>query len=65
MHLIFRLLKLQKQIFLTNTALSYFQLNTWQFRNQKMMSVLHHLSADNKKDFGFDFALLDTQAFIK
>jgi len=65
MHLIFRLLKLQRNIFLINIALSHFQLNTWQFRNEKMISILDNLNADNKKDFGFDYASLDGLKFMK
>jgi len=66
MHLISRLVKLQRRIFLTNIAVSYFILNTWQFHNQKVKSIFDNIDADNKKDFGFDYlSLYDTQTYIK
>ena len=44
----YRLAKIQRKIFIAFNALSYFTLNTWNFKNEKMMSLQKQVPEDDK-----------------
>ncbi|XP_032668843.1 fatty acyl-CoA reductase 1-like [Odontomachus brunneus] len=48
-----RLLKLQRNIFITNRTYAYFTMKNWEFRNEKMSSLSDELSIDDQRDFGY------------
>lgn len=50
----FRLLKLQRRIFIASVALFYFATNTWQFKNDKMLWLRDRMHSSDKEEFGFD-----------
>ncbi|XP_020298826.1 fatty acyl-CoA reductase 1-like [Pseudomyrmex gracilis] len=52
-HLPPMLLKLQRKIFVSLFALSFFVRNSWHFNNSKVISLFETLSADDKIDFGY------------
>ncbi|RLU20840.1 hypothetical protein DMN91_007454 [Ooceraea biroi] len=58
------LLKLQRKVFITNNALSYFLLHTWHFRNEKLVQLFDDLSIDNWKDFGYDYGSIVSHRFF-
>ncbi|XP_025994645.1 fatty acyl-CoA reductase 1 isoform X2 [Solenopsis invicta] len=59
------LLKLQRKVYVSNNALSYFLLNEWKFYNEKVLNLLHNISEDNKEEFGFPYEDLDLSIFYK
>ncbi|KYQ54969.1 Fatty acyl-CoA reductase 1 [Trachymyrmex zeteki] len=59
------LLRLQRKVYVSNSALSYFLLNQWKFVNAKLLNILDDLSADNKKEFGYPFQTIDVLQFFK
>lgn len=59
------LLRLQRKVYVSNSALSYFLLNQWKFVNKKLLSMLDNLSADNKKEFEFPYQTIDVVQFFK
>ncbi|XP_012541313.1 fatty acyl-CoA reductase 1 [Monomorium pharaonis] len=59
------LLNLQRKIYVTNSALSYFLLNEWTFYNEKLLSILDNLSADNKKEFEYPYKIIDVYDYFK
>lgn len=59
------LLKLQRKVYVSNSALSYFLLNEWQFRNDKLMSLFDSLEGINLDNFGFKYRDLDILEYFK
>ncbi|XP_018354808.1 PREDICTED: putative fatty acyl-CoA reductase CG5065 isoform X2 [Trachymyrmex septentrionalis] len=59
------LLRLQRKVYVSNSALSYFLLNQWKFINTKLLNILDNLSADNRKEFGFAYQTVDTLQYFK
>ncbi|XP_014478672.1 PREDICTED: fatty acyl-CoA reductase 1-like isoform X2 [Dinoponera quadriceps] len=53
------LLKLQRKVYVSNSALSYFLLNEWSFKNSQALNILSNLNAENAKDFGADLMNID------
>ncbi|XP_012229974.1 fatty acyl-CoA reductase 1 [Linepithema humile] len=49
------LLKLQRKVYVSNSALSYFLLNEWKFYNKKLLELFDNLSVENQKEFGYDY----------
>ncbi|XP_020296924.1 fatty acyl-CoA reductase 1-like [Pseudomyrmex gracilis] len=47
------LLKLQRRIYMSNRALSFFATHFWQFTNTNLINIFENLSAANEKDFGY------------
>ncbi|XP_032668844.1 fatty acyl-CoA reductase 1-like isoform X1 [Odontomachus brunneus] len=52
------LLKLQRRVYVTNSALSHFLLNEWVFKNSKFLDLFEMLSAENK-NFRINYNLYD------
>jgi len=44
----YRLAKIQRKIFIAFNALSYFTLNSWNFKNEKMISLQKQVPEDDK-----------------
>ncbi|KAL6266507.1 hypothetical protein P5V15_003356 [Pogonomyrmex californicus] len=59
------LLRLQRKVFVTNNALSYFLLNEWTFNNDKLKLLFDDLSADNSRDFGYNYRCIDIYDYFK
>ncbi|KAL0103222.1 hypothetical protein PUN28_017510 [Cardiocondyla obscurior] len=59
------LVRLQRKVYVSNRALSYFLLNQWTFRNQNMITMLDNLSAENQKDFGYPYKDVDVVQYFK
>ncbi|KAL0103224.1 hypothetical protein PUN28_017510 [Cardiocondyla obscurior] len=58
------LVRLQRKVYVSNRALSYFLLNQWTFRNQNMITMLDNLSAENQKDFGYPYKDVDVVQYF-
>lgn len=50
----FRLLKLQKRVFMASIALSHFTTRSWEFNNDKMFWLREQILPCDKKAFGLD-----------
>ncbi|XP_035718298.1 fatty acyl-CoA reductase 1-like [Vespa mandarinia] len=59
------LLKLQRKIYVANISLSYFMMNYWQFYNDNLMSALSRLSAEDKRDFNFNYSQFNLYEFLQ
>lgn len=59
------LFRLQRKVYVTNSALSYFLLNEWKFHNAKLIKTFDTLSADNKKKFGYPYESIDMLEYFK
>ncbi|XP_046821694.1 fatty acyl-CoA reductase 1-like [Vespa crabro] len=59
------LLKLQRKVYVANISLSYFMVNYWQFYNDNIMSMLSRLSAEDKRDFDFNYFQFNLYEYLK
>ncbi|XP_066587954.1 fatty acyl-CoA reductase 1-like isoform X2 [Prorops nasuta] len=59
------LVRLQRKVYISNMALSYFTTNDWSFSNEKLLKLLNDLSPENAKDFGFVYENFDIPEFFK
>ncbi|XP_011705903.1 PREDICTED: putative fatty acyl-CoA reductase CG8306 [Wasmannia auropunctata] len=59
------LFRIQKKVYVSNKALSYFLFNQWKFVNTKLLTTLDNLSADNKKEFEFPYQVVDLLEYFK
>jgi len=59
------LLRIQRKVFAANMALAYFMLNEWKFDNKKLLALVDNLSADNKKEFGSSYEIVDATDYFK
>ncbi|XP_018407299.1 PREDICTED: fatty acyl-CoA reductase 1-like [Cyphomyrmex costatus] len=59
------LLRLQRKVYVSNSALSYFLLNEWKFHNVKFLNILDNLSVNNKKEFGYAYQSIDALEYFK
>ncbi|XP_020283244.1 fatty acyl-CoA reductase 1-like isoform X1 [Pseudomyrmex gracilis] len=60
------LLKLQRRIYMSNRAVSYFVTHFWQFNNTNLINIFENLSAANEKDFGYKNSVnCDTEEYIR
>ncbi|XP_011880536.1 PREDICTED: fatty acyl-CoA reductase 1-like, partial [Vollenhovia emeryi] len=58
-------LRLYRKVYVVNTFASHFSLNKWTFHNTKWNTAVDNLSADNWKDFGFDYKDLDLHEYYR
>ncbi|XP_018578027.1 fatty acyl-CoA reductase wat-like [Anoplophora glabripennis] len=47
------ILKIQRKLFLANTALSHFMRNSWKFKNAKVKALQKHVDEDGTQTFSF------------
>ncbi|KAK2583904.1 hypothetical protein KPH14_001175 [Odynerus spinipes] len=59
------LLKLQRRIYISNVSVSYFLFHQWDFRNNKIISLMAKLSGDDVKKFFFDYKNIHISNFFK
>ncbi|XP_039310287.1 fatty acyl-CoA reductase 1 [Solenopsis invicta] len=59
------LIKLQKNVYVINCAVSYFSLHEWKFGNKNWFSLLSSIPTDNRNTFSFDYSYFDIREYIK
>ncbi|XP_020298581.1 fatty acyl-CoA reductase 1-like [Pseudomyrmex gracilis] len=60
------LLKLQRRIYMSNCALSFFVTHFWQFNTTNLINIFENLSAANEKDFEYNNILnFDTEEILR
>lgn len=61
----FRLLKIQKKIFIVISALSYFTCREWKFQNEKFLRLLTYVLPEDKDEFDFDYSDIDPSTYFR
>ncbi|CAG5080950.1 Similar to far1: Fatty acyl-CoA reductase 1 (Xenopus laevis) [Cotesia congregata] len=59
------LVKLQRRVYIANTALSYFLTHEWEFKNANLFGLLSEVSEADSKNFLFDFASIDVSYYFE
>ncbi|XP_015586726.1 fatty acyl-CoA reductase 1 isoform X2 [Cephus cinctus] len=59
------LTKLQRKVFTANSALEYFLINQWKFRNEKMLNLLTDLPTEDLDTFGYDYWNFDIVEYFR
>ncbi|KAG8038236.1 hypothetical protein G9C98_006563 [Cotesia typhae] len=59
------LAKLQRRVYIANTALSYFLTHEWEFKNANLFGLLAEVPEVDAKNFLFDFASIDVSYYFE
>ncbi|XP_057334726.1 fatty acyl-CoA reductase 1-like [Microplitis mediator] len=59
------LAKLQRRVYIANTALSHFLTHEWQFKNENMFGLISDVSPSDLEDFQFDYATFDVAYYFQ
>ncbi|KAH0535819.1 hypothetical protein KQX54_019512 [Cotesia glomerata] len=59
------LVKLQRRVYIANTALSYFLTHEWEFKNSNLFGLLSEVPEADAKNFLFDFASIDVSYYFE
>nr|QGV11525.1 FAR5 [Tetrastichus brontispae] len=59
------LVKLQRKVYVANSALEYFLTNEWKFRNEKMFDLVTNLPPIDDDAFGFELATFDIHKYFE
>ncbi|XP_011147424.1 fatty acyl-CoA reductase 1 isoform X4 [Harpegnathos saltator] len=59
------LLRLQRTVYVSNSALSHFLLNEWSFKNDKCRDLIDNLNTENKKYFGYNYMDINIREYLR
>ncbi|KAL7304301.1 hypothetical protein TKK_0003102 [Trichogramma kaykai] len=59
------LVRLQRKVYVANSALEYFLTNEWKFKNQKLLDLLQCTPPSDLDSFGFEYATFDIHKYFQ
>lgn len=60
-----RLLRLQRKIYITNRAVSYFSFHEWKYSNTNKFVLMSLIPSDDRDMFSFDYSYDDIREYYK
>ncbi|KAF7988464.1 hypothetical protein HCN44_001037 [Aphidius gifuensis] len=58
------LVKLQRKVYIANSALSHFTTNSWHFKNDKLLNLLSDVPPSDIETFGYEYATFDINQYF-